>query len=867
MKIKKINIKNINSLKGNFEIDFDKFLKNEGLFCITGPTGAGKSTILDTITCALYGRTPRLSNPNDLMSKNSGECYCEVEFEIKDELYHSSWSLHRARNKPDGAIQPAKMELSNIKTNKIIASGLKKVPKEIEKITGLDFERFIKSMMLAQGGFDAFLKANENERSALLEKMTGTQIYKLISQEVYDTYSIKKKEIDDIKLLIDSQEDIDENSIKIKRENLIKYKSSKEELDKKANELLAISTWLENIEKLKLQNVEYDKKFQEIQKLKETKKDDFAKLELALKASNVELVYKEQSILQTNITKDEKELYNLNKTFLDLQKKLAIQTKIDTDIKKQYDIAKADFEQQRKNIEEKKILLSNISSIKQNIKNIQKHNKIIENSKEKLEVLKEQIAQKDKLIATIKGYLSSLYKQKENELLISKYTKDREKLEDGKPCFLCGSTTHPYINNLDIKLDKTEELIKTNEEKLQIETNTLKKLELSLSKNSTKYEQSLQELKQLQNCNQDIEKLKELEAKSTHILNIEDINQFEKDITKKFEKITKDFYSSKELLNSLNIQIKSIEDQIVAKSQQLTEDKNYIKTLTKRLNTLLKENGFDTIDMFLEALLDQKDKDDLSKSCKDIEDKFNKIFTLKQKVQKELDNQIKLNKSDKKLEDIKQEYQELQIKIDSTQSDIGSLKKELEILEKTLEKNRKYLQDLEKKNKDIEVWIKLNDLIGSAKGDKFSKFAQGITLNRLVFLANQHLNRLSSRYTLKKDDLNSLNLEIIDGYQGDIIRPISTLSGGESFIVSLALALGLSTLASANISIDSLFLDEGFGSLDDNSLDKALDALAQLQSSGKMIGVISHVEALKERILLQLKVEPKGDGTSILVQG
>jgi len=110
-----------------------------------------------------------------------------------------------------------------------------------------------------------------------------------------------------------------------------------------------------------------------------------------------------------------------------------------------------------------------------------------------------------------------------------------------------------------------------------------------------------------------------------------------------------------------------------------------------------------------------------------------------------------------------------------------------------------------------------------------------------------------------------LEIEIVDRYQGDEVRPAATLSGGESFLVSLALALGLSELASQKISIDSLFLDEGFGTLDTDTLDVALDALSLLESKGKMIGVISHVEALKERIPLQIQVHKKGAGESYIV--
>jgi DNA repair protein SbcC/Rad50 len=161
--------------------------------------------------------------------------------------------------------------------------------------------------------------------------------------------------------------------------------------------------------------------------------------------------------------------------------------------------------------------------------------------------------------------------------------------------------------------------------------------------------------------------------------------------------------------------------------------------------------------------------------------------------------------------------------------------------------------------KEVDIWQHLDGLIGSARGDKFRKFAQGLTLDHLLYLANRHLDRLHARYLLKRKTSGELELEIIDGWQGDISRDTRTLSGGESFLVSLALALALSDLVSHKTSIDSLFLDEGFGTLDGDTLEVALDALDSLNASGKMIGVISHVEALKDRIATQIRIE-KGGG-------
>jgi exonuclease SbcC len=159
-------------------------------------------------------------------------------------------------------------------------------------------------------------------------------------------------------------------------------------------------------------------------------------------------------------------------------------------------------------------------------------------------------------------------------------------------------------------------------------------------------------------------------------------------------------------------------------------------------------------------------------------------------------------------------------------------------------------------------WGRLKELIGSADGAKFSRFAQSLTLRQLIGLANNHLALLAERYRLMAADGDELDLRIVDLYQANVDRPMESLSGGESFLASLALALGLSELASRHHPIDSLFIDEGFGTLDSETLEIALSALENLRASGKTIGLISHVELLKERLTTQVRVLRGTGGTS-----
>src|SRR5699024_12363922 len=216
MKILSLRFENLNSLKGEWNIDFREApFTDTNLFAITGPTGAGKSTLLDAICLALYHRTPRLgavtAGNNEIMTRQTASCFAEVEFVAAGKQYRGHWSERRARNNPEGNLQQPSAYLKELHGTYQVDKLSEKVA-AVEAITGLDFDRFTRSMLLAQGSFAAFLEANESERAELLERMTGTGIYADISKQVYQRFkeeeqqlALKRAELSGVQLLSDEE--------------------------------------------------------------------------------------------------------------------------------------------------------------------------------------------------------------------------------------------------------------------------------------------------------------------------------------------------------------------------------------------------------------------------------------------------------------------------------------------------------------------------------------------------------------------------------------------------------------------------------------------------------------------------------------
>ena len=360
------------------------------------------------------------------------------------------------------------------------------------------------------------------------------------------------------------------------------------------------------------------------------------------------------------------------------------------------------------------------------------------------------------------------------------------------------------------------------------------------------------------------DEIKEILQKRFKLLGKHNPDVFEQSKVREMNNLTKE-------INNLSEQIagkkSALESLVIATSEQKIKTEELfakLETLQNHLLPQIADLGIFTVEEALENILDSKLINTLNKQQKQID---NELIAARQtcinqkseydKIFSEIDSVETVKNLKNSIEKLKQFNNDSHKKIGANQMKLKSdaeARKRLEII----------MLDAEKQEREFNRWKTLNNVIGDAEGKRFSKFAQEITLKQLINIANNHLKALNERYLLKKGEGNNKDdLIVIDTFQGDNERSVKTLSGGESFLVSLALALGLSDLAGQNVHIGSLFIDEGFGSLDQQSLDLALSSLEKLQNeTNKTIGVISHVGSLKERIRTQIVVRKTNSGYS-----
>ncbi|MCG8464302.1 MAG: AAA family ATPase [Xanthomonadales bacterium] len=1233
MRILTLRLKNLNSLYGEWFIDFthQQYL-SEGIFAITGPTGAGKSTILDAICLALYGRTPRLAQisktQNELISRQTSECFAEIEFETASGRYRSHWSQRRARNKVDGDLQAPKRELVNAKTDKLIESKIKQVNSKIESLTGMDFDRFTRSMLLAQGAFSAFLQAKADERSPILEQITGTEIYSEISKAVHLRFKEEKEKLSHITKRINDQQlatPIDDKKLCEEKQQLEQEtKQLSTTLKHKQLQLSTHRSWLAYLTKqetlaqeqaqfnqnkrafaIQAQRLEHallalelDPEHEKLQNLRDSNKASHDQInkkqhtldtlrqqlnqqETMLERATVELQKEEQhyeeaqAVIQLVLTLDQ-QIQNEQEKLEQLtpslhQQKEQLQTTQDehkhTKAKlsqqetlhakaqdylqahnndehlaaklSRFQLLQKQFESTNQAIQEQqKALLSltqennaleqalikkeqqttqqqnNVQTLENELKTIQAtqrqqlEGKRLNQWREQYDQEKarhqalndtqvhisqcisrfheynnvqQQLSQHQALLEetthqgkALKNQLSTL--QEKRDLLLENYQlqlavqsleNHRHQLVDGQPCPLCGALEHPFSQSQDLKppskdqleaceaeladqqqaynqlresyashqaqckqlQQRLQEIHKQWQEQWDLHTqsnhhSSLTAFELTEHETTKSLEEADQQIKseaavleqQLQNIAQIVksaqhneERLNERREQKEQANNVlqqqqQDLHNIQlktKSITEKYQQLqanidrqqlnfTQDqnalfdelsaylqFDTSPETLEpprrmqvidqyleSLTARVEHWNRQVEAKrqsqekitgyiqkldhlnsqAQQLTDDidssqlaineieatlatlqqqrqellpditpEQHRKALTQQLqqarnryqeSQAQQQTTADRIQYEQQSLNDIKTKQQqesiqLTQQQQQFEKSLLRIgvTTESDYLSKRLNNHERreisqqqaqlqqlgaaLEERTRQLELESKQYDDAAItqqneehwlqlitqyenQLTQSQQRLGALEQQLQQYFTVQEQLAEQRLALEQQQKELQRWQQLHDIIGSADGKKYRNFAQGLTFDAMIQQANQQLQKISDRYLLIRDTQQVLELSVIDSYQGGEIRSTRNLSGGESFIVSLALALGLSSLSSQRVRVDSLFLDEGFGTLDEEALDIALDVLSSLQQEGKLIGVISHVAALKERIRTQITVQAKSGGQSAI---
>lgn len=326
-----------------------------------------------------------------------------------------------------------------------------------------------------------------------------------------------------------------------------------------------------------------------------------------------------------------------------------------------------------------------------------------------------------------------------------------------------------------------------------------------------------------------------------------------------------DYQASQTAFHEQLSQLQILQQQIASLTTSTTQLKIAQQTLQADIQQRFATLGFvDDADYRAAVLVDTERErlQQLASQLHDSQQRNHNLLSEAKRIQQQLLDHPQTALS---LEQLLDALGQLQQQFSEQQKQLGAVEQQLAANEALKQNQQQLLDAINQQRNHTEEWKVLHQLIGSSDGKKFRNFAQGLTFNIMVAHANEQLKKMSDRYLLIADSEQPLMLNVMDNYQGGQIRTSKNLSGGESFIISLSLALGLSNMASHRMQVDSLFLDEGFGTLDEEALDVALDTLTNLQQSGKLIGVISHIQALKDRISSQIQVVPQIGGISKII--
>lgn len=902
------------------------------------------------------------SDPRFLLRRGTSSGFAEVDFmALNGHRYRTRWSVARARDKENGRLQNPRLALYNLDKEEEEQGTRSDLQARIIDLIGLTFEQFTRSVLLAQNDFSTFLKAEQGEKASLLEKLTGTELYSAISRQIFErnarakeAFDLIQTRIQGIELLTDEEENdlrtrlagtekelqrvekakaeqqaLQEAVRSIEQQITIRQRQQKEAADKlvHATELLTVARheYEKGVEEQQQSEARFKSIQQEILQAR--------KLDIQLDAAIRDLSHSEQQLKNVTLRKGEaekkyqaavlrrrqgaEEIARLTAWRERYKKKERIAEQLSA-LLLHLDAASATRSGMEAAVRSIETLRQEMAALNKQLSDLQ------QTSANKQQALKRAEADYRNLEEELKAVDAPALdkqieklRQEREQLLIeqarleaSGNIKDlRGRLQDGQPCPVCGSTHHPFANQVPVApvsaLTLQLQDLSNKKETYVAHTRHLTRLQqqlLQLHKELADSEAACKEMagkQQLAASRQEREEaiVKEQSTLLTQSLSAADLlfgnsewqkawlqnpETFRKTLTdfvrqwhentEKLHQLERQESAQKAECESLASFLPSLEKQAEESGQLHEKNRAAFSSLQAERKKLLNGRSADSVEQeYIRRMEELKERlKKLSATQTEQSGIADQIRGIADQIAKDLtEASADLLRRKAALDKWTADYLDSSggEPLEVILSRYTQEKTELAFRLRTQTENKAKVSGLQEelnvRRTESERWAKLNELAGSADGAKFRRIAQGYTLDILLNYANVQLRELTRRYRLERVP-ETLALQVIDRDMCDEVRTVHSLSGGESFLVSLALALGLSSLSSNRMRVESLFIDEGFGSLDAETLRVAMDALESLRTQGRKIGVISHVQEMTERIPVRVRVSRVGNGKSVV---
>lgn len=882
MKLCKVSFENINSLAGKWAIDFENPVFEDGLFLIAGDTGSGKTSILDAVSLALYGRTVRekvSKEQNEVMTRGRGLAWAEAEFACERGRFRARWEQQRARGKATGNLQGVRISLYDCATGRDIGDHrASETTKMIEERIGLSFEQFQRTMMLAQGKFDQFLSAKDSDRSEILQQATGTEIYARVGEAIFR----RKREADDAVSALETRlgeaQTMDEAARAELADGFRRKQGEQRALQAKVEAAdNAWKDWQQRVKALndaKAASAQRAENVTRAQGLAERAVQELSACRVREREADARRAEREPAIaravsLKQRLALEEQDRRAKERALDEARTRVRTLGRDEKAFSQKLDRAQALFATVVCALDESRCVLPEREDVRQDAL-VEKARRHVEEGaafktrgaeiarlKGSAEAAKESCEKAEahyrELLPSCKAALDNARTALDLAKMVDSMEKHRKQLEDGKPCPLCGATAHPYaLGNRPEKgechkafeaaqaalvaLEKGRDDAWTARQRAE---RAHEKAERDFAADRAAYEALGEELKRARIA---------LEA----------------EIAETRSRVA-DLQAAKAEAES-SARDRETTAQTARQACGATGDALAALGLGKDPDVLRSELQA-ACEAARTATGDARAAEATAKtSLRNAQDERQNAQEAERRAQASLDELLTALPEPERQEERLRALKDAKTRLDKEVSEIDV---KLRLDDTMRERKAELKRRIDEAEKVRVRWTNLNAWLGGMGGERFKRYAQGITLRQLLESANPHLKAMTQgRYEMAWNpegrDADKLLPSVVDRDQGGETRPVTNLSGGERFQVSLALALGLSEMSSNMIRVDSLFLDEGFGTLDGKTLEAALDTLCRIQQSGKLIGIISHVSEVGERIPTRIEVKKVGGGLSVL---